>query len=147
MKFFNFCIVWIAFLLGSCQQGILEKPKSFLSEEKMEKILYEITLLNAAKSTNHSFFENNYVDVNSIIYKKNGIDSLQFAENMVYYSSNPEKYKKMLHRIERKIHQEDSLRILRKKESDSLQMLQREKELSEQPIDTTKILGCGVEIR
>lgn len=118
----NVLYIVFVFLLISCNQGIIQKPNPFIEEDKMEKILYELTVLNAAKNTNYFVFDSNYIDVNDIIYTQNGIDSTQLAQNIVYYASQPEKYKKILLRIEKRLAKEDSLATAQKRLADSLQM-------------------------
>lgn len=136
MKKWSFYIILFCVLVA-CNQGVMKKPNPFIEQEKMEEILYQLTILNAAKNTNHYAFEEHYIDVNAIIYKQNGIDSTQLAQNIIYYSSQPKKYHQMLLKIEKRIKIEDSLAMLEYRKSDSLK-LEEQKDI-EKPLDTLNI--------
>ena len=57
----------------------------------MEQFFYDLAVLNAAKSIDASFYENQGADISSLIYKKYGVDSLLLAQNISYYAAQPEK--------------------------------------------------------
>ena len=44
-----------------------------------------------------------------MLYKKYGVDSLQLAENISYYSSDPQKCNKILSAVSMRLNKEDSL--------------------------------------
>ncbi|GIZ15436.1 DUF4296 domain-containing protein [Capnocytophaga catalasegens] len=99
----------IVLALFSCGQNVIEKPQKFIPKEKMEQILYDLAILNAAKSVDAHIFDNHFVDVNEILYKTNGIDSLQLVENMIYYASHPNIYSKIIDNVQLRLKKEDSL--------------------------------------
>ena len=59
-------------------------------------MFYDLALLNAAKSIDATFYEQSGILTSTMLYKKYGVDSLQLAENISYYSSNPQKCDSLL---------------------------------------------------
>lgn len=95
-------MVTVVFLV-SCSQTLVEKPENLIPEETMTEIYYEVALLNAAKGTSSVILENNEVDPQAYLYTKFGIDSLQFAQNSVYYASKPDIHLRMFQEVEKKL--------------------------------------------
>lgn len=112
-----FGLIWI---FWGCSNGI-DKPKKLIKEQKLQEILYDLAMLNATKNVDYSIFQNNFVDVENIIYKTHEIDSLQLAESMIYYATQPEVYRRIVEQIEKRISLEDSILKENKIKSDSLQ--------------------------
>ena len=139
---FIYIIMFLA--LFSCKRnGDLspEKPDNLLSEKQMADVLYEMAILSAAKSTNRSVLQQSNVDPEAFIYRKFGIDSLQFAESNAYYSHDLDLYESIYVKVQsrldksKEIYQEevnqermksDSLREARNKTKD-MQSLQESK--------------------
>lgn len=115
----RFLFFGLILFFWSCSSGI-EKPKNLISEQKLQQILYDLALLNASKNVDYAIFQNNFVDVENIIYKTHEIDSLQLAETMIYYATKPEVYRRIVEQIEMRISLEDSIFRENKKKSDSL---------------------------
>lgn len=118
---FKFLILFFSILFLSCNDDGVKKPSKLIEEEKMVDILYDISILDAIRSSNPGVLEDNNVDSRTYIYKKYAIDSLQFVENTAYYASNLKKYKKMYETIENRIEEN-------KKVADSLLKIEQEKE-------------------
>ena len=105
----KYCYLNIFFLcLIACSQ-VVTPPKKLLSEEEMEAVFYDLALLNAAKSIDATFYEQSGILTSTMLYKKYGVDSLQLAENISYYSSNPQKCNKILSAVSMRLNKEDSL--------------------------------------
>jgi hypothetical protein len=83
----------------SCGEKGPEKPERLLSEEQMENILYDLTLMQTLSSTNPQQIQQNGIDVQHYVYNKYGIDSLTLVQNQKYYSANVEKYQNMHHKV------------------------------------------------
>ncbi len=107
-------IVLIAFvsLLAACGNSTVEKPAKLIAEDTMVDIFYDLALLEALKAHNPTYVANSK-EPNKYIYKKYGIDSLQFAQNNRYYASDIKRYKKMYGRVGKRLDRQ-------KKELDSL---------------------------
>lgn len=86
-----------------------EKPKDLLSEDKMVDVLVEISIMSSAKGINKRILENNGIKPVEYIYKKHGIDSMQFVNSNTYYSHDIEVYDKIYDKVK------DSITKLRDK--------------------------------
>lgn len=81
----KFLVVLAALVLGSCSNE-LKKPTPFIEEQKMEEILFDMSLLYSIESVSAYAREDSLpqIDMNSVL-KKYDIDSLTFVENNKYY--------------------------------------------------------------
>ena len=115
-------LVIIGFLLLSCDtNSSITKPDVFLSSEKMENILYDLTLLKAIK-TSYNDQEGKALFNDAYIFRKYNIDSTILAQNQLYYAQSPKESMVICKRIE--------LRL--KKAKDSINgLLRQEKEMKE----------------
>ena len=115
-------LVIIGFLLLSCDtNSSITKPDVFLSSEKMENILYDLTLLKAIK-TSYNYQEGKALFNDAYIFRKYNIDSTILAQNQLYYAQSPKESMVIYKRIE--------LRL--KKAKDSINgLLRQEKEMKE----------------
>ena len=88
-------------LLCSCQDVKMpERPENLISEEKIVKVYTDAYINNAAKNVNNKLLIESGVKLDSILYKKHNIDSLQFAKSNAYYSSDLSNYAKLFTRVE-----------------------------------------------
>lgn len=100
-------IVSLIFLFASCTvKNEIQKPEKLIEKDIMEKILYDLALLQALKGYSPQELQKNSVNPKSYIYQKYKIDSIQFVENNKYYSSDIEEYKLMYDRIIARIEKE-----------------------------------------
>ena len=115
-------LVIIVFLLLSCDtNSSITKPDVFLSSEKMENILYDLTLLKAIK-TSYNDQEGKALFNDAYIFRKYNIDSTILAQNQLYYAQSPKESKVIYKRIEQRL----------KKAKDSINaLLRQEKEMKE----------------
>lgn len=90
-------------LFLSCKNELVKTPKRLIEKEKMINIMYDLALLDAIKNQNILSKDSVQINPNQYIYKKYKIDSLQFAQNNVYYSSEYKEYKLMIEKIKSKI--------------------------------------------
>jgi hypothetical protein len=115
-------LVIIGFLLLSCDtNSSITKPDVFLSSEKMENILYDLTLLKAIK-TSYNDQEGKALFNDAYIFRKYNIDSTILAQNQLYYAQSPKESMVIYKRIEQRL----------KKAKDSINgLLRQEKEMKE----------------
>jgi len=85
----------VVLLVASCGFGGPKKPKNLISKKNMVNILIDAKLLVTATSANKSILENHGMQLNSYIFDKYGIDSLQFAESNNYYAYNIKDYEEI----------------------------------------------------
>jgi hypothetical protein len=83
----------------SCKDEVLVKPKPFIEKDKMQKILFDVAVLDAIRYQNPTAFVKNQIDAKRYIFKKYKIDSLTFAKNNAYYAMDYVNYKAMYDQI------------------------------------------------
>jgi hypothetical protein len=87
-------------LIFSCAQKLIEKPQNLIPEDKMVSILKEMTVVNAARSTNLYILKENGVEPTAYVFKKYDVDSIQFVESDRYYASLPSVYESIYVKVE-----------------------------------------------
>ena len=94
----------IAILILGCT-GVEKpkKPEHLISKSKMIDILTEAYLSNAARSISSKDIRDKGLQLDSIIFKKHQIDSLQFVESNVYYSTDLTVYAEIFQKVEEKL--------------------------------------------
>ena len=108
-------------LLGACAEKVLEPPKDLIPREKMTKILYDLSLLNATSAVSNATLEENGIEVMPYLYDKYGIDSLQFVTSDAYYASIPITYEAIYKDIQALLEKEVAeVEAARKQRSDSV---------------------------
>ena len=100
-------------ILGCNSKTEISKPEKLIEKEVMEKILYDLALLQALKSYSPEKLNKFSINSKVYIYQKYKIDSLQFAQNSKYYASDIESYKQMYQKVSDKI-------VLQKKNIDTI---------------------------
>jgi len=87
-----------------------KKPKNLISKTKMVNVLLDLNLINAVpRGENKKKLENNNLITAQYIYKKHGIDSLQFALSNDYYAFYVDDYEAVFKKVK------DSLELLKEK--------------------------------
>ena len=129
-------LVIVLFLVSCHKVKGPEKPKNLISKAKMVNILIDAKLLSNAGSVNKRFMKNSGVDIDTYIFEKHNIDSLQFALSNAYYAFRLDDYEDIYNTVE------DSLNALvnkfkdleakewkenTKKEEDSIKALPKDK--------------------
>lgn len=114
MKFLGFFILII--LLWSCQDiKYPEKPKDLIAKDKMVDILTEAYLANAARSIDNKKIMASGINMDSIFYRKFGVDSLQFAKSNAYYAADVNVYLTLFQDVENRLNaMEQNLDSIRK---------------------------------
>ena len=92
-KMKNILSIILLFLLSiSCNYSAVKKPENLIEREKMVDIIYDLSILEAAKSQKPIVLEQYQIQSNTYIYKKYQVDSLQFANSVKFYATDLEKY-------------------------------------------------------
>ncbi|MBX2826831.1 MAG: DUF4296 domain-containing protein [Flavobacteriaceae bacterium] len=120
MKKIGVAIVLLVFV--GCQDVKKpEPPENLIPQDKMVEILAEAYLGNAAKSINNRMLRTRGVYLDSVLYRKFDIDSLQFVRSNAFYTTDLDLYADILTQVEERLVARkaivDSLYEIEKKES------------------------------
>ena len=102
MKLYS--LIAILIVAVSCQDVKLpEKPENLIPEGKMIDVLTELYLSNAVRTTNIRKARESGYKLDSMLYKKFVIDSLQFVKSHDYYSADIDEYAKLFEKVKAKL--------------------------------------------
>lgn len=93
----------ILLLACSCEKQVVEKPDNLIDRKKMTDIIYDLSILEAMRSQKPLVLEQNGINQNTYIYKKYGIDSIQFAKSNQYYASDIAIYKQIYEDVAKRL--------------------------------------------
>lgn len=96
-------VLFVLIAFASCKDTVVEKPENLIEKDKMVDIIYDLSLLEAIKSTNYGSLESRKIDASTYVYKKYKIDSLQFAKSDHYYASDIDSYSEIYDRVSKRI--------------------------------------------
>ena len=99
-------LFWIGLvLLGVGCQHIErpERPDDLIPRDKMINILTDLYINNAARSVNVRVLRNKGIVLDSLLYEKYDIDSLQFTRSNAFYTSDLDNYNSMYEEIEARL--------------------------------------------
>lgn len=83
-----------------------KKPDNLISKDKMEHILYDLYIMNAAKGVNRKILEENGVFPETYLLTKHNIDSTQFANSNAYYAFNADEYRNIVEKVKERLEEE-----------------------------------------
>lgn len=102
----------------------IKKPDGLIKKDKMVDIIYDMSLISAAKGVNRKLMEQQGVHPDRYVYEKHGIDSALFAQSNEYYAFDvdayEEIYKKVKAKLEKDKKQYTELVQIEDKERDSM---------------------------
>jgi len=114
-------IVVSLLVLVSCGEKIIEQPEELIAREKMVQMLYDLAVINAAKNTNSIVLEDYFDSPTSFVFKKHGVDSLQFVQSDLYYASQPLLYEGIYKEVASKLEMDKNrMEEARKNKNDSI---------------------------
>jgi len=96
-------ILILTILIVSCKNEIVEKPENLIPEEKMGDILFDIAIATANKNVAQKNTKEKLISPEDYIYEKYKIDSVQLAENTIYYSSDPDVQLRIFEKLEKRL--------------------------------------------
>ena len=111
IKKFGYIVVSCLFIYG-CNNNKIERPErpeNLIAKDEMVNILYDMTILTAAKGTQIRIMEKNGVVPEQLIYKKYEIDSMQFVLSNEYYSYDIDAYEEIFRIVKEKLLTEKAL--------------------------------------
>lgn len=118
----------------SCGENIISKPERLLSKQEMENLMYDLAIIDALRDVDYRLIDTLAPNLQEIIYKKHNVDCTLVVNNMIYYSSLPKEYDKIIKNVENRLKKErESLSEETKKEESN-------KENATLPIDSLENL-------
>ena len=96
-------IVLVLFLSLSCKKELVKEPAKLIEREKMVDIMYDLSLLEAMRYQKPLSLDSIDSDPTKFILQKYKVDSLQFAQNNMYYASDYESYKDMFDEVNKRL--------------------------------------------
>lgn len=96
-------IILVIFLSISCKKDVVKQPAKLIEKDKMIDIMYDLSLLEAMRYQKPLSLDSIENDPTKFILKKYKVDSLQFAQNNMYYASDYENYKDMFDQVNKRI--------------------------------------------
>lgn len=93
-------VIASVFFVGCQDVKRPEKPKNLISKEKMADVLTEAYLSNAAQSVRNQAIFKEEISLDSLIFAKFDIDSLQFVKSNDYYAIDSNSYIEILEKVE-----------------------------------------------
>ena len=137
MKHWVPILILILSILGCQNVERPEKPKNLISKEKMVDVLTEAYLANAARSVNNQAIIDKGIQVDSLIFKKFEVDSVQFAKSNDYYAADINMYLDIFQKVEARLvameKKLDSIRDLDRKRNDSVESQQNKERTIAEP--------------
>ena len=98
---YSLLFIAIALTTVSCKDEAVEKPKNLVERSKMVDIIYDLSILEAART--QTVGVQNYPKSTEFIKNKYKIDSLTFAKSTQYYASDIKEYKKMYNEVKERL--------------------------------------------
>jgi hypothetical protein len=91
------------FIMGACDKKMnYEKPENLISKQQMIDLLYDMHLAVGTSNLQNLKLEKNR-NYMSLVYKKYGIDSTQFAQSNIYYTANINEYEAIFEEVEKRL--------------------------------------------
>lgn len=106
MKRYVLLLVLSVFVFSCEKRNRPPKPSNLITKDKMESILYDLYVINAAKGVNRKLLEDKGIVPESYILNKHQIDSAQFAQSNAYYAFDPDLYKIMVEKVRTRLENE-----------------------------------------
>ncbi len=131
-------------LLG-CKEDLVKKPEHLIEKSKMMDIMYDLALLEAVKYQNPAILDSNQIRPKQFIYKKYKIDSLQLAQNNIYYAADYKNYKIMFESVVKRIANEKKrvnsvIKLEEKKKKIRIAQLKKKRQLAKKSKDSIATL-------
>lgn len=109
MKFLKILVLLL--LVTACKNNTIKKPvkpDNLIPKDKMVDVLYDMSLMSAAKGVSRRAIESKGVNPEEFIYTKHNIDSLQFALSNAYYAHDIDGYEKLYERVSQRLEADKS---------------------------------------
>ena len=91
-----------------CAEKVIEKPDNLIPKDQMVLILYDLAILNAAKSTFKAKLGESKIETMDFLYRKYQMDSVQFSQSDRYYASFPLEYQEIYEKVDALLEQKQN---------------------------------------
>lgn len=96
----KFYFLAILFMVFGCQDvKYPEKPENLIAKDKMIDVMTEVYLSNASRGYNIRTVRDSGYKLDSMLYKKFAIDSMQFAKSHAFYAGDFDAYAAMFEKV------------------------------------------------
>ena len=102
MKRIFYSIFLVLFLWSCTSRTIYKKPDNLIGKEQMIQIWTDIYIATAASSHKTISLEKNK-NYMPMVLKKHKIDSIQFSDSNLYYTSRIDEYEKMFEEVQKRL--------------------------------------------
>ena len=131
-------LLLIPLTITSCYQVKKpEQPKDLISKDKMVNVILDMSLLTSSRGVDKNVLDKNGVSLQTLIYDKYDIDSLQLLKSSEYYSYHVKEYEGIYQIVN------DSLKKLKDVYTEEKKRIDEEKRvkdsLAKQPLDSLKL--------
>lgn len=106
MRKINLLLLAFSFVIFSCKEDVVSKPKNLIERDKMVAIIYDLSVLEAAKSQTSGIYH--YPKYSQFLKEKYKVDSLTFAQSTQYYASDMKEYKKIYDEVKARLQSENT---------------------------------------
>tara|TARA_B100001540_G_scaffold220042_1_gene194465 strand:- start:70 stop:423 length:354 start_codon:yes stop_codon:yes gene_type:complete len=96
-------LLFLTFFCSCISNYSIKKPDNLINQEKMEAILYDLSIINSIKPSSYKNPEFPSSSLDSYIFIKYGVDSLQLTQSESYYSKIPKIYLKIYNNVEKRL--------------------------------------------
>lgn len=105
-RIFSFLMGLVLLFFACDDKHKPQKPNNLIPKDQMERILYDLYIVNSAKGINKKVLEQNNVIPETYILTKYNIDSLQFVQSNDYYAFDSEGYKTIIENVKARLQKE-----------------------------------------
>ena len=96
-------LFFLSFFCSCLSNNSVKKPDNLISQEKMEAILYDLSIINSIRPSSYKNNDYSNLSLDSYIYIKYDVDSLQLTQSESYYSKIPKIYLKIYNNVENRL--------------------------------------------
>ena len=98
-------VVFVVILMSFSCQGIepVPKPDNLITKETMGDILYDMAIITSARGHNSQAFSKTGINPKTYVFEKYKIDSTQYTQSTLYYSSSIDTYKEIVEKVRNRI--------------------------------------------
>ena len=106
MRKFKLLFLAVSFVILSCKDEVVAKPKNLIERDKMVTIIYDLSIFEAAKSQTSGIYQ--YPKASKFLMEKYKVDSLTFAQSAQYYATDMKEYKKIYDEVKERLKTQNS---------------------------------------